>query len=127
QVKSSCGRCESARVDVTSEASLRNAVQEIVNRHRRIDILVNNAALTKYGCDAEPEKFFASFETGSTAVWDAGLRVNITGVMLACKVIGPVMVSQGKGSIVNLGSDVGVVSPDQRIYERDDAKGHPGV
>ena len=127
QVRSVCGRCETELADVRAERSLAEAAQRIVSRHGRIDILINNAALTKYGCDADPEKFFSPFESGSKAVWDAGLQVNLTGVMLACKAIGPIMVRQGKGSIVNLGSDVGVISPDQRVYEPDDTVGYPGM
>jgi NAD(P)-dependent dehydrogenase (short-subunit alcohol dehydrogenase family) len=127
EVESVCGRCETEVADVSEEQSLVEAVERVISRHGRVDILINNAALTKYGCDIDPDKFFSPFETGSTAVWDAGLRTNLTGVMLACKVIGPIMVRQGKGSIVNLGSDVGVVSPDQRIYERDDETGYDGV
>lgn len=127
QIRSVCGRCETERVDVRVEQSLTEVVERIVSRHGRIDVLINNAALTKYGCDTDPEKFFSPFESGSTAVWDAGLRINLTGVMLACKVVGPVMARQGKGSIVNIGSDVGIISPDQRIYDPDDDAGYPGM
>jgi NAD(P)-dependent dehydrogenase (short-subunit alcohol dehydrogenase family) len=89
-------------------------------------VLVNNAALTKYSGDANPDAFFAPFETTDDSVWNAGLKVNLTGTMLCCKVIGPVMQRQGKGSIINLGSDVGIVSPDQRIYEAQPEIGYPG-
>ncbi len=126
QVEHFCGRCDTAVADITSEASLRAAVDGIFGKHGRIDVLVNNAALTKYGCDADPDAFFAPFETTNDSVWNAGLKVNLTGVMLCCKVIGPVMQRQGKGSIINLGSDVGIVSPDQRIYEADSETGYPG-
>jgi len=126
-VRAEVGRCDAEIADVSVEQSLVEAVDRVISRHGRIDILINNAALTKYGCDADPEKFFSAFENGSTAVWDAGLRINLTGVMLACKVVGPIMVRQGKGTIVNLGSDVGVISPDQRIYEPDDGTGYAGV
>jgi len=126
-VKAVVGRCETEVADISVEESLIEAVERVRSRHERIDILINNAALTKYGCDTEPEKFFSAFESGSTTVWDAGLRINLTGVMLACKVVGPIMVKQGKGTIVNLGSDVGIISPDQRIYQRDDETGYAGV
>jgi len=127
QVRSVCGRCDTERVDVCDEQSLAEVAERILLRYGRIDILINNAALTKNGCDADPDNFFSSFESGSMAVWEAGLRVNLTGVMLACKIIGPAMTRQGKGSIVNIGSDVGIVSPDQRIYARDDSSGYQGM
>lgn len=111
--------CETEQADITDEQSIRAAVTRVLDRHGRIDVLINNAALTKYGCDADPDKFFAEFEDTSRAVWEQGLEVNLTGTALACKVVGPIMAERGKGSIINIGSDVGVISPDQRIYEPD--------
>lgn len=120
-------RCEAETVDVTAEDSIRRATEAVLARHGRIDILINAAGLTKYGCDADPATFFAPFESSAQWVWDAGMKVNLTGLMLCCKVIGEVMVRQGKGSIVNVGSDIGVISPDQRIYEPDPSVGFAGV
>ena len=127
QVRAFCQRCETEVVDVTNETSLRKAVNAVLGRHQRIDVLINNAALTRYSGEADPEAFFAPFEKNDGGVWNAGLKVNLTGVMLCCKIVGPIMVAQGKGSIVNMGSDVGVVSPDQRIYEPDPAADYPGM
>src|SRR5262249_36515324 len=126
-VKEFSGRCDGELADVTDEGSLRAAVGRVLGRHRRIDVLINTAALTKYGCDADPEAFFAPFENTHQSVWEAGLRANITGTMLPCKVIGPVMLEQRKGSIINIGSDVGIISPDQRIYEADPASNYSGM
>jgi len=126
QVRAFCGRCDTAIADITIEASLAGAINAIVEKHGRIDVLVNNAALTKYSGDADPDAFFAPFEATDAGVWNAGLTVNLTGLMLCCKLVGPVMQAQGKGSIINLGSDVGIVSPDQRIYEADEKSGYSG-
>ncbi|MEO5373706.1 MAG: SDR family oxidoreductase [Alphaproteobacteria bacterium] len=120
-------RCETAVADITDGPGLAAVAADLVARHGRIDVLINNAALTKYTCDADPEAFFAPFETTSRAVWDAGLTVNLTGTALACQMFGPIMVRQGGGSIVNIGSDVGVISPDQRIYAPDPALDYPGM
>ncbi|MGE4280777.1 MAG: SDR family oxidoreductase [Magnetospirillum sp.] len=121
------GRCEAETVDVTDEASIRTATQAVLDRHGRIDILINAAGLTKYGCDADPATFFAPFESSSEWVWESGMKVNLTGLMLCCKVVGEAMVRQGKGSIINVGSDIGIISPDQRIYEPDPSVGFAGV
>ena len=45
------------------------------------------------------------------------MDVNVTGVLLCCQVIGGAMAEAGRGSIVNVCSIYGLVSPDQRIYE----------
>lgn len=124
-VKEQFGRCEALALDITRAEEIQAAVDAVVAAHGRIDALINAAGLTKYTCDAEPERFFAPFENTALDVWEAGLKVNLTGVMLACQIIGPVMLRQGKGSIVNIASDVGVISPDQRIYQPDE-HGYPG-
>lgn len=112
--------------DVTDIASLNTVRDKVVSELGGVDVLVNSAGLTKHGCEADPERFFAPFVDTDREVWDAGLRVNLTGVMQCCQVFGAAMVGQGRGSIVNIASDVGVISPDQRIYQPDE-HGYPGV
>ena len=113
-------------VDVTDHHSLLKVREQVLSEFGRIDVLINSAGLTKHGCEADPERFFAPFDDTDHEVWEAGLNVNLTGVMLCCKVFGPPMVEQGKGAIVNVASDIGVISPDQRIYAPDEY-GYPGV
>ena len=45
------------------------------------------------------------------------MAVNVTGIFLAVRELGPSMVVKGKGSIINVSSIYGIVGPDQRIYE----------
>ncbi|KAF0225646.1 MAG: short-chain dehydrogenase/reductase [Rhodospirillaceae bacterium] len=125
QVSAQFGQCDAHALDITDKAALQAATDAVVAKHGHIDILVNAAGLTRYTCSAPPDRFFAAFENSDAEVWEAGLKVNLTGVALACQVIAPVMLRQGKGSIINIGSDVGVISPDHRIYEPDEY-GYPG-
>ena len=127
RIQKEWGQCEWSVVDVTDLTAIRFAAKRILDTHGHIDVLINNAALTKYGCDADPEAFFASFEETNPVVWQAGLDVNLTGVAFCCQAIGPTMVERRKGSIINIGSDVGVVSPDQRIYQPDEKAGYSGT
>jgi len=127
RVREGFGHCEAHALDITDPVRLSEVVAAVMAAHGRIDVLINAAGLTKYSCDADPERFFAPFEKTALDVWEAGLKVNITGVMLACQTVGPVMAAQGKGSIINIGSDIGIISPDQRIYEPDPLRNYPGV
>jgi NAD(P)-dependent dehydrogenase (short-subunit alcohol dehydrogenase family) len=97
-------------VDLTDEASVAAWASEIVNRFGRVDVLVNNAA-------SKSPNFFASLESFPLSDWQQVMAVNVTGIFLALKYVGPTMVRQGKGSIINISSIYGVVGPDQRIYE----------
>jgi len=102
--------------DITDAAQVRAAVERIVERYGRIDILINNAALTVKGGGAAFGDYFAPFEEYPEALFDLALRVNLTGAFLVTQAVGPVMAAQGRGVIVNIASDVAVISPDHRIY-----------
>ncbi|MFA5909878.1 MAG: SDR family oxidoreductase [Vicinamibacterales bacterium] len=103
--------------DVTVKADVERLVQETLARFGRIDILINNAALTVQGGGARARDYFARFEDYPLELWDEALRVNLTGAFLCCQAVGRQMVAQRRGVILNIASDVGTVSPDHRIYE----------
>lgn len=101
--------------DVTSKASLQAALARIEKLWGAPELLVNNAAI-----DAPPSAPLSEngpFESYPEASFDRIMEVNVKGVMLCCQVFGAAMAAAGKGSIVNIGSIYGMVSPDQTIYE----------
>ncbi len=77
--------------------------------------LVNAAALDSPP-DSPPEEN-GPFETYPVSSWERVMDVNVKGVFLACQVFGRAMAAAKGGSIINIGSTYGLVSPDQRIYE----------
>lgn len=108
-------------LDVTSPGSVTDVVKRIVERFERIDILVNNAALTVRGGSERlsPADYFAPFEDYKLDVWDQALKTNLTGMLLCAQAAGRQMLLQDPpgGVIVNISSTYGVVAPDQRLYE----------
>jgi NAD(P)-dependent dehydrogenase (short-subunit alcohol dehydrogenase family) len=77
--------------------------------------LVNNAAL-----DSPPDsdaREVGPFETYPVENWDRIFAVNAKGPFLCCQVFGASMARAGTGSIVNVGSIYGIVSPDQALYQ----------
>jgi NAD(P)-dependent dehydrogenase (short-subunit alcohol dehydrogenase family) len=101
--------------DVTDRASLERALGRIEAHWGTPDILVNNAAL-----DSPPDApagTNGAFENYPVEVWRRVIDVNVTGVFLCCQVFGGRMAETGRGSIINVASIYGLVSPDQRIYE----------
>lgn len=109
------------QLNVADQASVHASVQEAVKRFGRLDILVNNAALTVRGGseDLDPKEYFAPFETYKREVFEQAVAVNLTGMVLCAQAAGKQMLSQGNdgGVIVNISSTYGVVAPDQRLYE----------
>jgi NAD(P)-dependent dehydrogenase (short-subunit alcohol dehydrogenase family) len=109
------------RLDVTDHRSVTEAVEQASQRFTRLDILVNNAALTVRGGSERlsPADYFAPFEDYKVDVWDQALRTNLTGMLLCAQAAGRQMLRQqpSGGVIVNISSTYGVVAPDQRLYE----------
>jgi NAD(P)-dependent dehydrogenase (short-subunit alcohol dehydrogenase family) len=85
-----------------------------------IDILINNAALNPKFEDVQGSNS-SRFEEYPLEVYEKEISVGLTGAMLCSKHIGALMVKQGKGVILNIASDLSIIAPDQRIYEK------PGV
>ena len=105
------------RVDVTRHAEVEVMVGSVMQKFGRIDILINNAALTVRGGAQGAIDYFAPFEQYPLDLWQAGLHVNLTGPFLCCQAVGKVMVARRSGVILNIASDVGNISPDHRIYQ----------
>ena len=109
------------QLDVSDQASVQNTIKQAINKFNRLDILVNNAALTVRGGSERftPADYFAPFEEYKRDVWDQALAVNLTGMVLCAQAAGRQMLAQDPpgGVIVNISSTYGVVAPDQRLYE----------
>lgn len=86
-----------ATVDVGEPGSVTDLVEGIVDRHGRLDVLVNSAARFST-LQMQP------FGSISLQEWEAVLRVNLTGTFLCCQAAVPAMAQQGSGRIVNLSS-----------------------
>jgi 3-oxoacyl-[acyl-carrier protein] reductase len=92
------GRVHAARVDVTDEASIGNAVAALVRDAGKIDILVNNAGITGGNAplwELKPD------------MWRRVIEVNLIAPYLTCRAVVPHMVAAGYGRIVNIASIAG--------------------
>ena len=93
-------RCVFVETDHTKPEECQRVVDVALKEFNRIDILFNNAGIvTKGTADATPED-----------VWMDTLNINVTAVWRMCKLVIPHMKKQGKGVIVNNGSDWSVVA-----------------
>jgi len=93
-------RCVFVETDHTKPEECQRVVDVALKEFNRIDILFNNAGIvTKGTADTTPED-----------VWMDTLNINVTAVWRMCKLVIPQMKKQGKGVIVNNGSDWSVVA-----------------
>jgi len=111
------------RADVTNAASLEAALATVEQAWGPPHALVNNAAIDAPP-DAPPEEN-GPFERYPEDSWDRVMAVNTKGVFLCARTFGARMAREGRGSIVNIASIYGIVSPDQRIYEYRRQAGEP--
>ena len=102
-------------VDVTDRASLERAVASVEEAWGAPDVLVNNA-----GLDSPPDapvEEVGPFEDYPESSFDDVMDVNVKGTLFCCQVVGGAMARAGRGSIVNVSSVYGLVSPVQDLYE----------
>jgi NAD(P)-dependent dehydrogenase (short-subunit alcohol dehydrogenase family) len=102
-------------VDVTDRAALEAATDEVTGEWGVPHVLVNAAALDSPP-DAPPEEV-GPFEAYPEESFDQVMDVNVKGTFLTCQVVGARMAAEGRGSIVNVSSIYGMLSPVQDVYD----------
>ena len=111
--------CEFIFCDITDESQIISVRDSLLSKFGRIDILINNAAIDPK-VEAKSEINLSRLENFSTDQWNLELAVGLTGAMLCSKVFGHEISKNGKGVILNISSDLGIIAPDQRIYKKDE-------
>lgn len=86
------------KVNTASLAQVEQATAETVKQFGKIDVLINNAGITR---DASLQKM-------TSEQWQQVVDVNLTGVFNCCKAVSPVMIQHNYGRIVNTSSIVGL-------------------
>ena len=86
--------------DVTDQASVVAAVDQVMQLHGRIDVLVNSAGVVQ----------LAPAEELSLSAWNTTLAVNLTGAFLLCQTVGRIMLEQRHGKVINLASQAASVA-----------------
>jgi NAD(P)-dependent dehydrogenase (short-subunit alcohol dehydrogenase family) len=92
--------------DVSSASDVARVVDATLARHRRIDALVNNAAIGPLGTVLDTDE----------ALFDRILAVNLKGPYLCSRAVLPHMIAAGGGAIVNVGSGAGWGKPNMAAY-----------
>ncbi|OGH96175.1 MAG: 3-oxoacyl-[acyl-carrier-protein] reductase [Candidatus Melainabacteria bacterium RIFOXYA12_FULL_32_12] len=92
------GEAKAIAADVTDSASVQKMVDEIVSEYGRIDVLVNNAGITRDGLLIRM----------SDADWLSVINTNLNSIFFVTKPVAKVMMKQRTGRIINMASIVGV-------------------
>lgn len=103
-------------LDVTSAESNRSALGTVLERLKKVDILINNAAINDKVEDPALALENSRFENYPLAQWERLFAVNVTGMFLCCQAFGSWMAARRSGSVINIASTYGMVAPDQSLY-----------
>jgi NAD(P)-dependent dehydrogenase (short-subunit alcohol dehydrogenase family) len=95
--KERAGSCAPFLADVTSEASMREMIEDARERWGRIDILHYNVGVSLAGGDAPPTEI-------TEEAFDRIVTINLRGMVMACKHVLPVMRGQKSGVILGISS-----------------------
>ena len=95
------------KFDVSDEESVSTAINQIIRDSGKIDILINNAGITRDGLLMRMKE----------SQWDEVINTNLKGVFLCTKNVSKFMIKQRSGKIINITSIVGLIgNPGQANY-----------
>ena len=106
-------------VDITKEKEVQKGQRELSGKGIIISILINNAAINPKYDAGDSKHSFSRVENFDLKDWDFQLEVGLKGAFICSKIFGTLMARKGYGIILNIASDLSIISPDQRLYEID--------
>lgn len=113
-------------IDINDEGKVNDLTKQIIKKYQRIDCLINSAAYTMNNM-LKKNNIFERFEKYDFELWKQSLEGNLSGTFVVTKSVAKYMLKRKTGSIINIASDVGIISPDHRIYEPDKNNNYKGV
>ena len=114
-------------VDLNNETKVNVVINSIIKKYKKIDCLINAAGLTGEDMLKTDSNFFEKFENYDFKLWQKSLNGNLSSTFILTKSVAKYMLKRKKGSIINIASDVGIISPDHRIYEANKKINYKGV
>lgn len=93
------GKAEFEVLDISNQASCQQVAQNIIKRHKKIDVLVNNAATNI------PNRHWNDMKDGD---WQQVINININGAYFCIDAVLPLMRKQADGLIINIASWAGI-------------------
>ena len=102
--------------DITNKKSVDNSFKKISFDLNELEILINNASLVKQIGTDKLDSTYIPFLKMKKEEWEEYFSVDLTGTLHLCQKVIPYMQKNSGGSIINISSTYGILSPDQRIY-----------
>ena len=104
--------------DITSEATMSDVLRKLNSEGITLNILINNAGINPKYDQVSDSGIKSRVENFDLVDWENQLRIGLTGAFICSKVFGSAMANSQGGVIVNIASDLSVIAPNQRLYEK---------
>ena len=108
---------ECHRLDITNKKQIKNTIDKIYKKYKKIDCLINNAGYNpKLGLKNN------KFENFTIKQWEKEIQIGLTGSLVVTQETVKRMIKQQSGNIINISSDLGVIAPNQSLYSKNNKK-----
>jgi len=108
---------ECHKVDITNKKQIKNTIDKIYKKYKKIDCLINNAGYNpKLGLKNN------KFENFTIKQWEKEIQIGLTGSLVVTQETVKRMIKQQSGNIINISSDLGVIAPNQSLYSKNNKK-----
>lgn len=108
---------EFVECDITNSIQINNTFLKLDKHLKNLKILINNASLVKQVGNEDLVDSYKSFLQMNPKDWEEFFSVDLTGTLLVSQKVIPHMQRNNGGSIINISSTYGILSPDQRLYK----------
>lgn len=105
------------KCDITNKKQIDKSFKKIRSNLKNLKVLINNASLVKQVGNDDLRDTYRPFLQMKQKDWEDFFSVDLTGTLLVTQKCIPFLQKNGGGSIINISSTYGILSPDQRIYE----------
>ena len=105
------------KVDISNKKQIKDTINRIHKKLKKIDCLINNAGYNPI-LGSKNNKF----ENFSIEQWNKEIQIGLTGSFLVTQEVVKKMINQKNGNIINISSDLGVIAPNQFLYEKNNKK-----
>ena len=107
-------------VDITNPRHIKLNAKKLEKKYKYIDALVNNAARNPTFNNRAKSLSFKDYDIND---WVKDCKIGLTGSILCTQIYGSMIAKNPRGgTIINISSDLGLISPDQRIYKTKNSK-----
>ena len=108
---------ECHKVDITNKKQIKNTIDKIYKKYKKIDCLINNAGYNpKLGLKNN------KLENFTIKQWEKEIQIGLTGSLVVTQETVKRMIKQQSGNIINISSDLGVIAPNQSLYSKNNKK-----